>query len=178
MKEMFCWRCKRNVPMLDEQEFAAVDQVNRNCIEAVKQYRREHRMSLAETPTDELYRPVHEIYERLTGATGFSIGEILTHRIALYGRPCPNCDKPLRTPKARKCYECGTNVPPVVRPTDPAEEEEKGRIALWLDPQDIEFLAKHCSCSAAADEVERRRCARIRFRAMAALHKAGLMSEE
>ena len=171
---MFCWRCKRDVPMLDEEEFATVQQVHQDCVENVHQYRREHRVSLAETPTDELYQPVHETYERLTGVAGFTTDEILKHRISLYGRPCPNCGKPLRTPKARKCYECGADVPPVVEPTDSAEEQQKGRIALWLDPKDIEFLTSHCSCSADADEGEKERCARIRFRASAALHKAGL----
>jgi hypothetical protein len=163
--------------MLDEEEFAKVQQVHNECTEAVKQYRREYRVSLAETPVDELYQAVHEIYKQLTGTTGFTTDEILKHRISLYGRPCPICRKPLRTLKASKCYECGAGIASVVEPTDPAEEQLKGRIALWLDPQDIRFLASHCSCPVDAGEVERERCARIRFRASAALHRAGVKSE-
>lgn len=60
-----------------------------------------------------------------------------------------------------------------IDPTDPAAETAKGRISLWLDPADLEWLAKNCECSddSKAEDVER--CARIRFRANAALHKAG-----
>jgi hypothetical protein len=60
-----------------------------------------------------------------------------------------------------------------IHPTDPDEEMSKGRIALWLDPGDIEYLAKHFRCWGGADEEERERCSRICFRANAALHKAG-----
>jgi hypothetical protein len=59
-----------------------------------------------------------------------------------------------------------------IEPTDPEYEAQKGRIAVWLDTQDIEWLSRHCCCpsDAMADVTER--CARIRFRAGAALHKA------
>jgi hypothetical protein len=47
-----------------------------------------------------------------------------------------------------------------------------GRIALWLDPEDLHWLAARCCCGDDATELERERCARVRFRASAALHKA------
>ena len=58
--------------------------------------------------------------------------------------------------------------------TDPGDEQAKGRVALWLDPSDLEWLAGKCDCppDAAPDVTDR--CARVRFRASAALHKAGL----
>ena len=58
--------------------------------------------------------------------------------------------------------------------TDPDEEAKKGRVALWLDPADLDWLSKTCRCAPDADEAEIERCGRIRFRASAALHKAGL----
>ncbi len=61
-----------------------------------------------------------------------------------------------------------------IEPTKPDEELAKGRVALWLDPEDIEYLSNHCCCADDADTTQTERCARIRFRAMAALHKAGL----
>ena len=64
-----------------------------------------------------------------------------------------------------------------VTPTDPQREEELGRAALWLDPADLRWLARHCCCPADASEDQRQRCARVRFRASAALHKAGLSEE-
>ena len=47
-----------------------------------------------------------------------------------------------------------------------------GRIALWLDPEDLRWLAARCCCGDDATKLERERCARLRFRANAALHKA------
>lgn len=58
--------------------------------------------------------------------------------------------------------------------TDPEEERAKGRIALWLDPDDLRWIAAACSCATNTDDDERDRCGRVRFRANAALHKAGL----
>jgi hypothetical protein len=42
-----------------------------------------------------------------------------------------------------------------------------GRISLWLDPEDLRWLAARCCCGDDATEVERERCARLRFRASA-----------
>ncbi len=61
-----------------------------------------------------------------------------------------------------------------VSPTDPEREASFGRIALWLDADDLRWLARHCCCPVDASEEQRERCARLRFRASAALHKAGL----
>jgi hypothetical protein len=61
-----------------------------------------------------------------------------------------------------------------VKPTDAVTEQDKGRVALWLDPEDLRWLSQHCACPADASPEVTERCARIRFRANAALHKAGL----
>ncbi|MGJ5753087.1 hypothetical protein FB563_1208 [Streptomyces puniciscabiei] len=58
-------------------------------------------------------------------------------------------------------------------PTDPGAEAERGRVALWLDPDDLRWLAGHCCCPDDADRETRDRCSRLRFRASAALHKSG-----
>lgn len=58
--------------------------------------------------------------------------------------------------------------------TDPNRETGLGRVALWLDVDDLRWLAMHCDCGDSTSEAERDRCGRIRFRANAALHKAGL----
>ena len=61
-------------------------------------------------------------------------------------------------------------------PTDPEGEHAKGRTALWLDTADLEWLAQHCGCTSETTLDEKDRCARVRFRAHAALHKTGLKS--
>ena len=60
------------------------------------------------------------------------------------------------------------------RSTDPEAEEGKGRVALWLSAEDLRWLASRCCCDEHSSEEEKARCGRIRFRANAALHKAGL----
>ena len=60
-------------------------------------------------------------------------------------------------------------------PTDPKREMQIGRIALWLDPDDIRFIAdewRKIPEGVSSDAQER--WSRIAFRASAALHKAGL----
>jgi hypothetical protein len=60
------------------------------------------------------------------------------------------------------------------RPTDEDAERARGRVALWLDVSDLEWLSQRCDCTADTSEVQHDRCARVRFQARAALHKAGL----
>jgi hypothetical protein len=105
--------------MLDEAEFARIDQVYRECTAAVQQYRQDHSAPLSQTPVDGLFRPVRQEYVRLTGRTSDHQDEILRHRIALYGPSCHVCGKPLRTPAARVCAACGSSR------ADPPETPEQ-----------------------------------------------------
>ncbi|MFD5617602.1 hypothetical protein [Streptomyces yangpuensis] len=58
-------------------------------------------------------------------------------------------------------------------PTNPQEEAAQGRVALWLTPRDLEWLARHCCCPEDASPEETDRCGRLRIRASTALHKHG-----
>ncbi|MGP4110068.1 hypothetical protein ACTWP5_04010 [Streptomyces sp. 4N509B] len=60
-----------------------------------------------------------------------------------------------------------------VVPTNPQAEAAQGRVALWLDSEDLRWLARHCCCPEDASREVRERCDRLRFRASAALHKHG-----
>ena len=59
-------------------------------------------------------------------------------------------------------------------PTNADAEAAAGRVALWLDPSDLRWLSGRCSCTDETPTEEQDTCARVRFRANAALHKAGL----
>lgn len=61
-----------------------------------------------------------------------------------------------------------------IQETDPSAEAAAGRVALWLDAEDLRWLAQRCGCVDSTPRDEQDRCARVRFRANAALHKAGL----
>ena len=98
MKVMWCWRCRMDVPMLDEAEYAEIQVLHRAAFHAAG--KRMH----------ERFLPVCEAYERITGVAESNVNAIAHHRISLYGRICQNCGKPLRTPRARFCAACGTAV--------------------------------------------------------------------
>ena len=90
MKVQWCWRCKMDIPMLDEEEWAQVmasrtsDAGKHNMLQAI----------LSE-------------YNRLTAFGETNPSAVWHHRISIYGPPCPRCGKVLRTPVAYKCFECG-----------------------------------------------------------------------
>jgi hypothetical protein len=68
-------------------------------------------------------------------------------------------------------------MPKAPEPTDPDHEVALGRVALWLSREDLQWLATRCDCSDTTSLEEKDRCARIRFRASAALHKASAMGD-
>lgn len=90
MRMLWCWRCKREVPMLDSVEFSEVpskqDLTKRN-------FKERFANSLAE-------------YERITGFKETNLNALYHHELSLYGPPCKRCGKPLRTPKAKLCGSC------------------------------------------------------------------------
>jgi hypothetical protein len=109
MKMLYCWRCKADVPMLDEAEYAVVATLYSDSIQATKDYRRKHGLPLDAVPKD-LFRPVIEAYERMTGWREANANAIMHHRLSKLGPLCTVCGKPLRTPEAAKCMECGAGV--------------------------------------------------------------------
>jgi hypothetical protein len=83
MKVLYCRYCHKDVPMLDENEYAQVLRVHMACLETAKQYRQQHNATFAETPREELYRPVQELIQEITHSTDFDIEEVLQrHRIS------------------------------------------------------------------------------------------------
>ena len=114
MRVLWCWRCKADMPMLEEEEFASVRRLYSECIKATKEFRQAHQIPLARAPVDQLFEPVGPRYEELTGMANCQQNAILHHRLLLYGPPCRACGKPLRTPKARLCGSCMTPVEPTL----------------------------------------------------------------
>lgn len=95
MEMLYCWRCKTEVPMLDENEYAKLAELYRF---GMRQF--------GGSATERM-RPACEWYERKTGVVETNANVIMHHRIALYGEPCGNCAKPLRSPQAAFCAACG-----------------------------------------------------------------------
>ncbi|MEK7883888.1 hypothetical protein [Methyloversatilis sp. NSM2] len=63
-------------------------------------------------------------------------------------------------------------------PTDPDDEIAKGRIALWLSPEQIAFIANEWrKIPGDAPQAVKQCWSDIAFRAMTALHRAGITFE-
>jgi hypothetical protein len=89
-KELYCWRCRTEMPMLDESEWARIAP---------------YLQAAVRDPA--AWQAALDLYETMTGLRETNINAIFHHRMSDYGPPCLSCRKPLRTPKARFCAACG-----------------------------------------------------------------------
>ena len=92
MKTMWCWRCRADVPMLDEDEYHQVISLRGTGADGSLQER--------------IFGPVLAEYERITGFRESNPNAIFHHRIADFGAPCEFCGKPLRTAWDKACGDC------------------------------------------------------------------------
>ena len=106
MLKMWCWRCRSEMPMLDEEEFKSVYLLYGEGMTATKEFRQKWNIPLENASGDQRMRPVRLRYEELTGMKDCHHNAVMHHRISLYGPPCERCGKPLRTPKAKLCGSC------------------------------------------------------------------------
>src|ERR1017187_6736026 len=106
MQWLWCWRCKSDMPMLDEQEYVEIAALHRIGTESVKKYRKEKQAPLSSVPMAEMYALMLARYEAITGYKEMNPNTVRHHRLSLYGPPCHRCSKPLRTPNAKICGSC------------------------------------------------------------------------
>ena len=90
MKLLWCWRCKAELPMLDDEEFEQVTSLRDTRIKPLLQQ----------------FQHVLQEYERITGLRETNQNAIYHHKLSLYGPPCSNCGKPLRSARAKLCGAC------------------------------------------------------------------------
>jgi hypothetical protein len=110
------------MPMLDESEWEALVALRTEANRGIKEYRKSRGVGLKEVPRsflDAYFEPLLAEYERITGYRETNPNAIWHHRIAIYGPPCDDCAKPLRTPKAKLCAACGWRVPVDRLPSGP-----------------------------------------------------------
>ena len=117
MRILWCWRCRKDVPMLDEVEYAEVERLHAGYrprldelqpqIASSAQAKAEFNRLISERDLLAM-----EIFAKHTGRQPTEPFEVLHHRLALYGPPCGKCGKPLRTPKASVCGNCGWKPKP------------------------------------------------------------------
>ena len=94
--------------MLEEHEWEQVQPSLVKGLEQIKQYRQAHGVSITEARDAVLYgKEALEKYFRITGYRETNIDALWHHRLGQFGPPCHACGKPLRTPRAKLCAECG-----------------------------------------------------------------------
>ena len=106
-KTLYCWRCKIDIPMLEEHEWKQVEPYLVTGIEQIKQYREKYHASLGEAKATGYGKEALKIYNELAALTRPIQTHCGTHRLSEFGAPCSSCGKPLRTPTAKHCAECG-----------------------------------------------------------------------
>lgn len=106
MKKLWCWRCRAEMPMLDEEEYARALELHRGGMRATKEFRQRWEIPLEHASMEQRFQPVLDFYEQLTSFKETNENAVMHHRLALYGPPCKHCGRPLRTPKAKLCANC------------------------------------------------------------------------
>ena len=109
MKVYYCWRCKRDLPFLDEQEWTEIEPTLAIGKAPIVQHRREHGSTLAEARAA-TRSPAMDTFLALTGVDGLHVDTISHHRLSLWGPECSACGHLLRTPAASFCAHCGHHV--------------------------------------------------------------------
>jgi hypothetical protein len=82
-KMYYCWRCRMEMPMLEEDGWKQVWPL----------YHSKGRM-LA-------------LYKEFTGFDETNPNAVAHHRLSNFGPPCESCGRLYRTPRAKLCAECG-----------------------------------------------------------------------
>jgi hypothetical protein len=93
--------------MLTDQEWAELEPLMNRVILDIKNYRTEFNCSLEEAYRANFGENALKAYGVITGYNERNLNALWHHRVSLYGPPCQKCGKPLRTPKAAYCAECG-----------------------------------------------------------------------
>lgn len=110
MRMAWCWRCRARMPMLDEREFDVVLDAYRRGVEGIKLERSLRNKPLHEDDETKGLAEVAARYHEITHVSGVDAREILKHRLSRLGPPCRRCGKELRSPRAKRCLECGLEV--------------------------------------------------------------------
>jgi hypothetical protein len=106
VKLLWCWRCKTEMPMLEEGEFAEISRLFGEGMRATKEFRQKWGIPLEGIRKEERFRPLLRRYEELTGFKETNPNAVMHHRLSLYGPPCKRCGRPLRSPRAKLCGSC------------------------------------------------------------------------
>jgi hypothetical protein len=117
------------MPMLEPEEFKLVLEADNKGMDFVEQQIKKRGISnykylKLDSPIAERKRAFLEMYQVLTGFDETNPNAVWHHRVDVYGPACPNCQRPLRTEKARYCVSCGFGKEDLVNDLRPLTERK------------------------------------------------------
>jgi len=74
------------------------------------------------------FKELLDFYKEITGFEETEPNAIMHHRIEEFGPDCPNCEKPLRTKKARYCVACGFGKEDLITPETKSLVERRPKL--------------------------------------------------
>jgi Sigma-70 factor, region 1.1 len=122
---LYCWKCKTEKHMLDISEWEKMEPLLNQMTSDIKQYRETHAASIAEAMSQGFGQKALDLYFQFTGAAEVDADVLWHHQFALFGPECHSCKKPLRTPAAKRCAECGLAKPIPTAQKDTASAEHR-----------------------------------------------------
>jgi hypothetical protein len=126
---LYCWKCRTEKHMLNISEWEKMEPLLNQMISDIKQYRQTHTASIAEAKSQGFGGKALDLYFQFAGVEETDVDALWHHQFVLFGPECRSCKKPLRTPAAKHCAECGVaKLLPVVN--DDTVNAEHRRQAL------------------------------------------------
>ncbi len=112
---LYSYKFKREVPLLSEEEYEPISDLLYGPYRDLKKLTQEQRDNFDRAEFDKEMDIAKakglSIYARLTGVQ-LEDPDMLYHvNISQYGRLCPECSKPFRTPEAHFCAVCAYELP-------------------------------------------------------------------
>ena len=109
---MYSYRLGRRVALLTDDEYEQVAVHLASRIGDIMKYKKEHGCSIEEAK-ERAYdgQKAMDAYEAITGVRLDHPDQLFAMSLSNYGRPCPSCSKPFRTPRAKLCAACGFRLP-------------------------------------------------------------------
>lgn len=98
----YAWPYKKEMALLTDVEAEPLDRINRSTILEAQDLMRDGKI-----PKNVLSVRLKTAYEAIVGYRVEACINVDSIKLSSYGAPCPDCRRPMRTPRARLCMECG-----------------------------------------------------------------------
>jgi Sigma-70 factor, region 1.1 len=126
---LYCWKCKTEKHMLDVSEWEKMEPLLNQMISDMKAHQENPDASPSDANSEGFAQKALDLYFQFTGVAEADAEVLWHHQFALFGPECHSCKKPLRTPAAKICAECGA-VKPLPKARDDIANAEHRRQAL------------------------------------------------